>query len=144
MVLILCISASGSALLLFCLIYCRSSTKGLIVHNSNTNVHLGGSVVLPCHVPPNLLTEDLKVEWRKTTKNSDILVHLYEDGQSQAEKQQQDYKERAHFFTDHIKHGNFSLSLDKLTAEDKGQYTCRIYNKKECVFSAKAKLTLSK
>ncbi|KAI2666785.1 Butyrophilin-like protein 2 [Labeo rohita] len=142
MVLILCISASGSALLLFCLIYCRSSTKGLILQNSNTNVHLGGSVVLPCHVPPNLLTEDLKVEWRKTTKNSVTLVHLYEDGQCQTEKQQQDYKERAHFLTDHIKHGNFSLRLDKLTAEDEGQYTCRVYNKSDCVFSAKAKLTL--
>ncbi|KAI2666788.1 Butyrophilin-like protein 2 [Labeo rohita] len=116
---------------------------GLIVQNSNTNVHLGGSVVLPCHVPPNLLTEDLKVEWRKTTKNSDILVNLYEDGEIQGEKQHQDYKERAHFLTDHIKHGNFSLRLDKLTAEDEGQYTCRVYNKRDCVFLAKAKLVLS-
>ncbi|XP_051745023.1 uncharacterized protein LOC127509871 isoform X8 [Ctenopharyngodon idella] len=124
--MILCVSASGSALLLCCLIYCRSPTKG--------------SVVLHCHVPPNLLTEDLKVEWRK--KDLDDLVHLYEDGESQAEKQQQDYQDRAHFFTDHIKHGNFSLRLDKLRAEDKGEYTCTVYSKRDCVFSAKTNLDL--
>ncbi|KAK2917126.1 hypothetical protein Q8A67_001500 [Cirrhinus molitorella] len=143
MVLILCISASGSALLLCCLIYCRPTTKGLIVQNSSTLfISLGGSVVLPCHVPPHLLNEDLKVEWRKTTKNSEILVLLYEDGESQAEKQDQDYKERAHFLTDHIKQGNFSLNLNKLIAEDEGQYTCKVHSKGACVFSAKAKLAL--
>ncbi|KAL1279495.1 hypothetical protein QQF64_026168, partial [Cirrhinus molitorella] len=143
MVMILCISASGSALLLCCLIYCRSTTKGLIVQNSsNLNVHLGSSVVLPCHVPPHLLTEDLKVEWRKTTNKSETLVHLYENGESQVEKQHQDYKERAHLFTNHIKHGNFSLRLDKLRAEDAGQYTCTVHSKKDCIFLAKAKLTL--
>ncbi len=104
----------------------------------------GESVVLPCHVPPHLLTEDLKVEWRRTTRKSDTLVHLYEDGKSQAEKQHQDYKERAHFFTEHLKHGNFSLRLDKLRAEDEGQYTCTVHSKTDCVFSAKTKLALSK
>ncbi|KAK9978826.1 hypothetical protein ABG768_020564 [Culter alburnus] len=138
--LILCISASGSALLLCCLIYCRSPTKGLIVQNSlNYNV-LGGSVVLHCHVPPNLLTEDLKVEWRK--KDLKDLVHLYEDGESRAEKQHKDYQDRAHFFTEHIKHGNFSLRLDNLRAEDKGEYTCTVHSKRRCVFSAKTNLDL--
>ncbi len=101
-------------------------------------------MVLPCHVPPHLLTEDTKVEWRRTTKQSDTLVHLYEDGEIQAEKQHQDYKERAHFFTEHIKDGNFGLRLEKLRAEDEGQYTCTVYNKRNCVFSAKTKLVLSK
>uniref|UniRef100_A0A8C1P242 Ig-like domain-containing protein n=1 Tax=Cyprinus carpio TaxID=7962 RepID=A0A8C1P242_CYPCA len=140
MMLILCISASGSALLLFCLIYCRSPTKGLIVENPNFDVPLGGWVVLPCHVPPNLLTENLKVEWRRTTRNS--LVHLYQNGESKAEAQHQDYQDRAHFFTDHIKSGNFSLRLDDLRAEDEGEYTCRVYSKRDCVFSAKTKLVL--
>ncbi|RXN37070.1 butyrophilin 2 [Labeo rohita] len=189
MVLILCISASGSALLLFCLIYCRSSTKGL-VHNSNTDVHLGGSVVLPCHVPPNLLTEDLKVEWRKTTKNSAILVHLYEDeilmsgkvislggsvdlpcqvkksllennlkvewrrtdsetlvhlyedGKSQTDKQHKDYHKRAHFLKKKIKDGNFSLRLKKLRDEDEGIYRCKVYRGQNCVCSANEELKL--
>ncbi len=55
-------------------------------------------MVLPCHVPPHLLAEDRKVEWRRTTKQSDTLVHLYEDSKIQPEKQHQDYKERANFF----------------------------------------------
>ncbi len=113
-------------------------------HSSSVFVFPGDSVVLPCHVPPHLLTEDTKVEWRRTTKQSDALVHLYEDGEIQAEKQHQDYKERAHFFTEDIKDGNFSLRLDKLRAEDEGQYTCTVYNKRNCVFSAKTKLVLSK
>ncbi|KAK9978825.1 hypothetical protein ABG768_020563 [Culter alburnus] len=139
--MILCISASGSALLLCCLIYCRSPTKGLIVQNSCTIfVPLGGSVVLPCHVPPNLLSEDLKVEWRR--KDLKDLVHLYEDGESRAEKQHEDYKDRAHFFTEHIKHGNFSLRLVNLRAEDKGEYTCTVHSKRDCVFSAKTQLDL--
>ncbi|XDV11328.1 hypothetical protein PO909_000296, partial [Leuciscus waleckii] len=110
----------------------------MIVQKScNLNVYLGKSVVIPCHVPPNLLTEDLKVEWKR--RNSETLVHLYEDG---AETQQQDYQDRAHFFTDHIKHGNFSLRLDNLRAGDEGEYTCTVYNKRDCVFSAKTNVVL--
>ncbi|XP_077061627.1 uncharacterized protein LOC143714402 isoform X1 [Siphateles boraxobius] len=142
--LILCISASGSALLLCCLIYCRSPTKGLIVQKScNINVSLGESVVLPCHIPPNLLTEDLKVEWRRRRRrrrrNSETLVHLYEDG---AEKHQQDYKDRAHLLTEHIKHGNVSLRLKNLRAGDEGRYTCTVHSKRECVFSAQTNVVL--
>ncbi|XP_050961590.1 uncharacterized protein LOC127162789 [Labeo rohita] len=67
--------------------------------------------------------EGLKVEWRK----KDFLVHLYEDGESRTDEQHQDYQDRAHFFTEHIKDGNFSLRLDKLRAEDEGQYTYIIF-----------------
>ncbi|CAM4271831.1 unnamed protein product [Leuciscus chuanchicus] len=138
--LILCVSASGSALLLCWLIYCRSQTEGLIVQKScNVFFSLGGSVVFPCHVPPNLLTEDLKVEWKRRKRNSETLVHLYEGG---AEKQQQDYQDRAHFFTEHIKHGNFSLRLEDLRAGDEGEYTCTVYRDEECVFSAKTNVVL--
>ncbi len=100
-------------------------------------------MVLPCHVPPHL-AEDTKVEWRRTTKQSDTLIHLFENSKIHAEKQHQDYKERAHFFTEDIKDGNFSLRLDKLRAEDEGQYTCTVYSQRNCVFSAKTKLVLSK
>ncbi|XP_043082319.1 uncharacterized protein LOC122329794 isoform X2 [Puntigrus tetrazona] len=142
LVLILCVSASGSALLLVCLIYCRSSTKGLIVQNTLNRVSLaGGSVVLPCHVPLSLLTEDLKVEWRRNKLKD--LVHLYQNGDSQTEKQHQDYKERAQFFTEHLKHGNFSLRLDKLRSGDEGEYTCTVYSQQKPVFSAKTKLVLN-
>ncbi|KAL0185670.1 hypothetical protein M9458_017340, partial [Cirrhinus mrigala] len=73
--------------------------------------------------------EDLKVEWKRT--DSDTLVHLYQDGESRAEKQQQDYHDRAHFFTNQIQHGNFSLHLENLRAEDEGRYTCTVYSQHE-------------
>ncbi|KTF92446.1 hypothetical protein cypCar_00035857 [Cyprinus carpio] len=87
---------------------------------------LGSSVVLLCYVNELLVMEDLEVEWRRT--DSGTLVHLYQDGESRPEVQQQDYHERAHFFTDQIQHGNFSLRLDNLRAEDEGRYTCRVYS----------------
>ncbi|KAK7168299.1 hypothetical protein R3I94_002376 [Phoxinus phoxinus] len=89
-------------------------------------VPLGSSVVLPCYVDAPLPVEDLEVEWKRT--DSETLVHLSLNGESRAEVQQQDYHNRAHFFTDQIQHGNFSLRLDNLTAEDEGDYTCKVYS----------------
>uniref|UniRef100_A0A8C2PKZ2 Ig-like domain-containing protein n=1 Tax=Cyprinus carpio TaxID=7962 RepID=A0A8C2PKZ2_CYPCA len=91
-------------------------------------VRLGGSVILPCYVETPLVAEQVKVVWKRT--DSETLVHLYQDGESRPEAQQQDYHDRAHFFTDQIQHGNFSLRLDNLTAEDKGVYRCKVYSQK--------------
>ncbi|KAI2647718.1 Junctional adhesion molecule-like [Labeo rohita] len=71
----------------------------------------------------------LEVEWRRT--DSKTPVHLYEDGESRPESQHQDYHDRAHFFTDQIQHGNFSLRLDNLRAEDEGRYTCKVYSQQD-------------
>ncbi|KAL1278845.1 hypothetical protein QQF64_025518 [Cirrhinus molitorella] len=138
MVLILCISASGSALLLCCLIYHRSCDKGFLVQHCHNQIFLGSSVVLPCYIDKCLLNRSLEVEWRRT--DSDTLIHLYQDGESRL---QQDYHDRAHFFTDQIQHGNFSLRLDNLTAEDEGQYTCRVYSDQDCVYSSETNLILT-
>ncbi|XP_016385451.1 uncharacterized protein LOC107721799 [Sinocyclocheilus rhinocerous] len=127
MVLILCVSASGSALLLCCLIYCRSPYKGFFGQQTyNDYFELGSSVVLTCHVDECLLKKKLKVEWRR--KDTKTLVHLYQDGESQTKKQHKDYQDRANFFTDDIQHGNFSLRLDNLRAEDAGEYICKVYS----------------
>ncbi|XP_026108864.1 uncharacterized protein LOC113081016 [Carassius auratus] len=126
-VLVLCISASGSALLLCCLIYCRTLHKGFFgQHTYNHQFNLGSSVVLPCHVDECLLKKSLKVDWRR--KDTKTLVHLYQDGESRTEVQQEDYQNRANFFTDQIQHGNFSLRLDDLRAEDAGEYICKVYS----------------
>ncbi|XP_026095716.1 uncharacterized protein LOC113067559 [Carassius auratus] len=93
---------------------------------------LGSSVVLPCYVDELLSMESLEVEWRRTDSETHV-IHVYKDGQ--AESQHQDYHDRAHFFTDQIQHGKFSLRLDNLTAEDEGPYTCTV--------SAKSNLKLS-
>ncbi|XP_051745036.1 uncharacterized protein LOC127509871 isoform X19 [Ctenopharyngodon idella] len=104
---------------------------GFIVHGPSGPVvaPLGSAVILPCYVDEPLLMEDLEVEWRRT--DSGTLVHLFQDGESRAEKQQQDYQNRAHFFTEHIKDGNFSLRLDNLRAEDEGEYTCTVHHQQE-------------
>ncbi len=106
-----------------------------MTYSQKTYVDLGSSVVLKAYRVKALPMEDLKVEW----KRKDTLVHLYQDGESPP---QQDYQDRAHLFTDQIKDGNFSLRLDKLTAEDAGEYTCRVYSKQRSVFSTQ--ITLGK
>ncbi|XP_056309060.1 uncharacterized protein LOC130220842 [Danio aesculapii] len=90
---------------------------------------LGYSVVLPCYVDEALPVEDLEVEWRRA--DSETLIHLYQDGESRPEAQQQDYHDRAHFFTEEIQHGNFSLRLDNLRAQDRGQYRCKVYSQQD-------------
>jgi len=100
-------------------------------------------MILRCYTDKPLPVEDLKVEWRRTDKKN-ALVHLYQDGESRPEAQLQDYQDRAHFFTDQIQHGNFSLRLDNLTAEDKGEYTCTVYSKQKSVLSTQITVEKSK
>ncbi|XP_039544374.1 uncharacterized protein LOC120490925 isoform X2 [Pimephales promelas] len=91
---------------------------------------LGSSLVLPCYTDEPLLpVKGLEVKWRRT--DSETLVHLFLEGESRPEVQQQDYQDRAHFFTDQIQHGNFSLRLDNLRAEDEGNYTCKVYSQQD-------------
>ncbi|KTG43930.1 hypothetical protein cypCar_00038087 [Cyprinus carpio] len=87
-------------------------------------VPLGGSAILPCYVETPL--EKVKVVWKRT--DSETLVHLYQDGESRPEAQHKDYHHRAHFFTDQIQHGNFSLLLENVRAEDEGVYRCKVYS----------------
>nr|XP_055038302.1 butyrophilin subfamily 3 member A2-like [Misgurnus anguillicaudatus] len=106
-------------------------SEGFTVKGSSgpLEVPLGGSVVLPCSVHSLLPLKDLKVEWRRS--DSQTLIHLYQDGDIRPDAQHQDYHDRARFFTEDIKHGNFSLLLKNLTAEDEGQYTCKVYSGQE-------------
>ncbi len=90
---------------------------------------LGSSVVLPCYVDGLSLMKDLEVEWGRT--DSETVVQLFLDGESRPESQHEGYRDRAHFFTDQIQHGNFSLRLDNLTAEDEGGYRCKVYNEQD-------------
>ncbi|KAL0199384.1 hypothetical protein M9458_007924, partial [Cirrhinus mrigala] len=86
---------------------------------------------LPCIIPPNLVNEDLKVEWRRA--DSETLVHL---------EQHKDYHRRANFSKKKIKDGDFSLHLKKLRAGDEGVYRCVVYKEQNCVFSADTVLEL--
>nr|XP_055050930.1 uncharacterized protein LOC129436718 [Misgurnus anguillicaudatus] len=138
MVLILCITACGSALLISFLIYCKSNKPGLKFSVDYSYQNLGASVVLPCFNNKPIPEEGLKVKWSKSGLKSPVC--LYEGGDIRPEAQHQDYHERANFFTEDIKHGNFSLLLNNLTTEDEGQYTCTVYSGQESVFSVRVNL----
>ncbi|XP_060794794.1 butyrophilin-like protein 8 [Neoarius graeffei] len=102
-------------------------TRGFSVHGPSDpfTVQMGGSVMLPCFVDTPLPMEGLEVESKRN--DYETLVHLWQDGESQPESQNQRYQERAHFFTEEIIHGNFSLFLTSLTREDVGVYKCVVY-----------------
>ncbi|XP_036428991.1 uncharacterized protein LOC118809628 [Colossoma macropomum] len=90
---------------------------------------LGVSVMLPCYVEAPVPPEELKVEWKRT--DSETLVHLFQDGESKPEAQDQAYSGRASFFTEEVKHGNFSLLLTNLVTNDAGVYNCTVYRQQE-------------
>uniref|UniRef100_A0AAY5EQ06 Ig-like domain-containing protein n=1 Tax=Electrophorus electricus TaxID=8005 RepID=A0AAY5EQ06_ELEEL len=92
-------------------------------------VQPGGSVMPPCFVQTPIPVEELEVEWRRT--DSETVVHLFQDGESQPESQDQAYNYRAHFFTEEISHGNFSFLLKYVTTKDTGVYKCIVYRNQE-------------
>ncbi|KAI5086411.1 hypothetical protein C0J45_1180, partial [Silurus meridionalis] len=92
-------------------------------------VHLGDSVMLPCFVETPLPMEELEVEWKRTDSGS--LVHLWQNGESPPESQNQRYNERAHFFSEEVAHGNFSLLLTNVTREDAGVYKCVVHTNQD-------------
>ncbi|XP_053367550.1 butyrophilin-like protein 8 [Clarias gariepinus] len=92
-------------------------------------VDLGDSVMLPCFVKTPLPMEELEVEWKRN--DSGTLVHLWQDGESRPESQDQRYRERAYFFTEEIEQGNLSLFLTNITREDAGIYKCVVYTNLE-------------
>ncbi|KAI5085814.1 junctional adhesion molecule-like isoform X2, partial [Silurus meridionalis] len=69
--------------------------------------------------------EELEVEWKIIDPES--LVHLWQNGESRPESQNQRYHERAHFFSKEVSHGNFSLLLTNVTREDAGVYKCVVH-----------------
>ncbi|XP_048119623.1 butyrophilin-like protein 1 [Alosa alosa] len=86
---------------------------------------LGGSVLLPCSVETPLPLEELEVEWRRT--DSDVLVHLFQEGEERPESQDYAYRGRGHFSPDKIAQGDYSLLLENITSSDMGLYRCVVY-----------------
>ncbi|TTW40631.1 Butyrophilin-like protein 8 [Bagarius yarrelli] len=105
----------------------RLSVVGLRVHGppGPLVVQLGDSVMLPCFVDPPAPPEELEVEWKRN--DTGTLVHLWQDGKSRPESQNPLYRERAHFFTEEIAHGNFSLFIKNVSRTDVGVYKCVVY-----------------
>ncbi|XP_023697609.2 uncharacterized protein [Paramormyrops kingsleyae] len=107
------------------------NTDGFLLHGSAgpLTAWLGGAVLLPCFVDRPLPLKELQVDWRRT--DSDTIVHLFQDGQSRPESQGDAYRDRAHFFSQEIPKGNFSLLLDGVRTADAGVYECVVYTEQE-------------
>ncbi|XP_048827847.1 uncharacterized protein LOC125705354 isoform X2 [Brienomyrus brachyistius] len=106
------------------------NSDGFLLHGSAgpLTARLGGAVLLPCFVDRPMPFEELEVDWRRT--DSDI-VHLFQGGQSRPESQGDAYRGRAHFFSQEIPKGNFSLLLDGVRTADAGVYKCVVYTEQE-------------
>uniref|UniRef100_A0A3B3QYB2 Ig-like domain-containing protein n=1 Tax=Paramormyrops kingsleyae TaxID=1676925 RepID=A0A3B3QYB2_9TELE len=104
---------------------------GFLLHGSADllTARLGGAVLLPCFVDRPLPLEELEVDWRRT--DSGTVVHLFQEGQSRPESQGDAYIDRAHFFSQEIPKGNFSLLLEGVRTADAGVYKCVVYTEQE-------------
>ncbi|KAF3698394.1 Butyrophilin-like protein 2 [Channa argus] len=81
------------------------------------------SVQLPCRTTDHL-PEDVRVEWRNS---SNLMVHVYQNGSDQPEKQHFCYRGRTEMKKNLLKSGDLSLILKYPTIG--GTYTCTIYSR---------------
>ncbi|XP_048827240.1 uncharacterized protein LOC125705004 isoform X2 [Brienomyrus brachyistius] len=107
------------------------NSNGFLLHSyaGPLTARLGGAVLLPCFVDRPLPLEELEVDWRRT--DSGTIVHLFMGGQSRPESQGDAYRGRAHFFSQEIPKGNFSLLLEGVRTADAGVYKCVVYTEQE-------------
>ncbi|XP_028812906.1 uncharacterized protein LOC114766344 isoform X3 [Denticeps clupeoides] len=118
-----------SLLLVFISLYVVVGSEGLQVEGPSgpLQVQLGDSVLLPCSVRTPVPLEELEVEWRRS--DSETMVLLFQDGEERGEEPK--FRNRAHFFTEEISRGNFSLFLTNVTPADAGTYRCSVHTEKE-------------
>ncbi|XP_067867018.1 CD276 antigen-like [Heterodontus francisci] len=82
------------------------------------------SIVLGCRLTFNgvLSLEHIVITWQRTDSNE--VVHSYYYGKDQLSQQSEQYSGRTSLFPEEFKHGNASLKLDGVRAEDAGKYMC--------------------
>ncbi|XP_078423152.1 CD276 antigen homolog [Cetorhinus maximus] len=90
------------------------------IHNQN--------IVLGCRFTVNggLSLEHIIITWQRA-ENSEV-VHSYYYGKDQLSQQSEQYSDRTSLFPEEFKHGNASLKLEGVRAEDAGQYICFVSN----------------
>ncbi|KAM9528591.1 butyrophilin subfamily 3 member A1-like isoform 1-T1 [Salvelinus alpinus] len=84
----------------------------------------GSSVSLPCELSPLFNAEPLEVRWYRPD-NSYSPALLYEDHKIQETPVDPRYRGRVSL-TGGMERGNVSLTLEKVTLEDRGEYVCRV------------------
>ncbi|XP_030053266.1 butyrophilin subfamily 1 member A1 [Microcaecilia unicolor] len=85
---------------------------------------LGEDAVLPCHLSPPINAEEKEVRWFRTRFGS--LVHLYDDGKDQNNRQLPEYQGRTELIRDHMSSGNVSLRIHNIRLKDEGRYMCYV------------------
>ncbi|XP_026134619.1 uncharacterized protein LOC113112911 [Carassius auratus] len=100
------------------------TSEGLLVQGPAQPLvaELGGSIILPCSVETPLPLDGLEIQWKRT--DEEAFVHLFQDGRDRPEAQHQSYRDRAHFASEQIVKGNFSILLENITVADTGIYRC--------------------
>ncbi|XP_033182555.1 uncharacterized protein LOC113166671 [Anabas testudineus] len=83
------------------------------------------SVQLPCETTVQL-PEDVRVKW---TNSKNWKVHVYQNGFNLPEEQHQFYRGRTEMKRNLLKPGDLSLTLKHPTDEDRGTFTCTVYNR---------------
>ncbi|GCB71993.1 CD276 antigen-like [Scyliorhinus torazame] len=82
------------------------------------------SIVLGCRFTTHddFLLESLVITWQRVEHNE--VVHSYYYGKDQTSHQSEQYSGRTSLLPEEFKHGNASLKLEGVRAEDAGQYIC--------------------
>lgn len=92
----------------------------------------GDDIILPCYIKPNISAEDMRVDWFRINlpdPQSNIRVHLYQDGIDKYHDQVLSYRGRTSLFKEELKKGNTSLKLTRVQGTDDGRYKCLVESK---------------
>ncbi|XP_071257101.1 butyrophilin subfamily 2 member A1-like isoform X2 [Salvelinus alpinus] len=92
----------------------------------------GDDIILPCYIKPNISAEDMRVDWFRVDlpdPQSNIRVHLYQDGGDKYHDQIHSYRGRTSLFKEELKKGNTALKLTRVQGTDDGRYKCLVQSK---------------
>ncbi|XP_045564400.1 butyrophilin subfamily 2 member A1 isoform X7 [Salmo salar] len=92
----------------------------------------GDDIILPCYIKPTISAEDMRVDWFRINipdPQSNIRVHLYQDGRDKYHDQVLSYRGRTSLFKEELKKGNTSLKLTRVQGTDDGRYKCLVESK---------------
>ncbi|XP_038855919.1 butyrophilin subfamily 1 member A1-like isoform X4 [Salvelinus namaycush] len=100
----------------------------LTVPNGPILTRLNASVTLPCELSPIFNVEPLEVRWYRS-ENSNRPALLYKDHKIQEAPVDPRYRGRVSL-TGGLERGNVSLTLERVTVEDRGEYVCHVSNER--------------
>ncbi|XP_060727296.1 uncharacterized protein LOC132846619 isoform X2 [Tachysurus vachellii] len=109
-----------------------SNIRGLVVTEADRNIFAsrGEDVILNCSVDSRVPASEIEeVTWKRTDRDPEILVLLYQDSGIFPDSSHESYQGRVDFFSSEIPNGNFSLKLMDVKMEDKGEFTCEVHTR---------------